>query len=99
MFHLTREAIRVPEARREYAITVSSARHWPLPIRAFVEECVAGAEGPRGIDYNTRWLGALVGEAHRIMLRGGICLHPAMPGRIIAAAACDYCMRPARSRC
>ena len=76
VFHLTRSAIRVPEARREYAINGSNARHWPLPIRAFVEECIAGAAGPRGTDYNTRWLGALVGEAHRIMLRGGIYLYP-----------------------
>jgi len=81
-FHLTRESLRVPEGRREYAINASNARHWPLPIRAFVEECVAGSEGPRGADYNTRWLGALVAEAYRILLRGGIYLYPgdARPG-------------------
>jgi len=81
-FVLTRAAIRVPPGRREYAINASNGRHWPLAIRAFVEECVAGADGPRGVDYNTRWLGAVVSEAYRILLHGGIYLYPgdARPG-------------------
>ena len=75
-FRLTRPKLRVPEARREYAINGSNARHWPLPVRAFVEECIAGSAGPRGVDYNTRWLGCVVAEAYRILLRGGIYLYP-----------------------
>ena len=76
VFRLAHGAVRVPEARREYAINGSNARHWPLPVRAFVEECVAGTDGPRGVDYNTRWLGCVVAEAYRILLRGGIYLYP-----------------------
>ena len=75
-FRLTRENVRMPSARREYAINGSNARHWPLPVRAFVEECLAGSDGPRGVDYNTRWLGCVVAEAYRILLRGGIYLYP-----------------------
>jgi fructose-1,6-bisphosphatase I len=81
-FLLTRAAVRVPLGQREYAINASNGRHWPLAIRAFVEECVAGADGPRGTDYNTRWLGAVVAEAYRILVHGGIYLYPgdARPG-------------------
>jgi fructose-1,6-bisphosphatase I len=81
-FILTRPALQIPPGRREYAINASNARHWPLPIRCFVEECVAGSDGPRGVDYNTRWLGAVVSEAYRILLAGGIYLYPgdARPG-------------------
>lgn len=75
-FRLTQQGIRIPAQRRDYAINSSNNRFWPLPIRAYVEECVAGREGPRGADYNTRWLGALVAEAYRILLRGGIYLYP-----------------------
>lgn len=75
-FVLTRPDVRVPQARREYAINTSNARFWSLPIRAFVEECVAGRDGPRGVDYNMRWLGCVVGEAYRILLRGGVYLYP-----------------------
>jgi fructose-1,6-bisphosphatase I len=81
-FHQTLADLKMPKARREYAINASNRRHWPLPIRAYVEECVAGADGPRGVDYNTRWLGCVVAEAYRILLRGGIYLYPgdARPG-------------------
>jgi fructose-1,6-bisphosphatase I len=81
-FVLTRDAVRIPPGRREYAINASNARHWPLPIRAYVEECLAGADGPRGEDYNTRWLGAVVAESYRILVHGGIYLYPgdARPG-------------------
>ncbi len=81
-FVLTGAAVSVPLGRREYAINASNGRHWPLAIRAFVEECVAGADGPRGVDYNTRWLGAVVSEAYRILAQGGIYLYPgdARPG-------------------
>jgi fructose-1,6-bisphosphatase I len=81
-FLLTRAAVRVPLGQRQYAINASNSRHWPLAIRAFVEECVAGATGPRGADYSTRWLGAVVAESYRILLHGGIYLYPgdARPG-------------------
>lgn len=81
-FVMTRSAIQIPPGRREYAINASNGRHWPLAIRAFVEECVAGSDGPRGVDYNTRWLGAVVSEAYRIIIHGGIYLYPgdARPG-------------------
>ena len=76
VFVLSRSAVEIPPGRREYAINASNARHWPLPVRAFVEECVAGRDGPRGVDYNTRWLGAVVAEAFRILVHGGIYLYP-----------------------
>ena len=81
-FVLTRGAIRITPGRREYAVNAANGRHWPLAVRAFVEECVAGADGPRGVDYSMRWLGAVVSEAYRILVHGGIYLYPgdARPG-------------------
>jgi fructose-1,6-bisphosphatase I len=37
---------------------------------------VAGKDGPRGDDFNARWLASLVGECHRILTRGGVFLYP-----------------------
>jgi fructose-1,6-bisphosphatase I len=76
VFILTKAAVQIAPNQREYAINASNARHWPLAIRAFVEECVAGRDGPRGVDYNTRWLGAVVSEVYRILVHGGIYLYP-----------------------
>jgi len=60
----------------EYAINASNYRHWPKPIRAYVDDLVAGAEGPRARNFNLRWIASLVAETHRILTRGGIFLYP-----------------------
>ncbi len=68
--------LRMASETREYAINGSNSRHWDEPVRSYVSHCLMGASGPRGSDFNTRWLGALVGEAFRILQRGGIYLYP-----------------------
>ena len=34
------------------------------------------ARGPRGKDFNMRWIASLVAETHRILTRGGVFLYP-----------------------
>lgn len=75
-FVRTQSGIRMPRGTRDYAINASNARHWDEPVRQFVEDCLAGTSGPLGVDYNTRWYAAMIAEAHRILLRGGIFLYP-----------------------
>ncbi len=77
VFVLTRPNVRLPAGVREYAINAANYRHWDAPIRAFVDDCVAGADGPRAGDFNMRWLGCAVAEAYRVLLSGGIYLYPA----------------------
>ena len=67
----------IPAESSEYAINASNYRHWPAPIRAYVDDRVAGTEGPAGRDFNMRWIASLVAETHRILTRGGIFLYPA----------------------
>jgi fructose-1,6-bisphosphatase I len=72
-------AISPPSIARdsaEYSINASNYRHWDTPIRAFIDDCVHGAEGPLKHNYNMRWTGSLVADAYRILLRGGIFLYP-----------------------
>ena len=66
----------LPPETSEYAINASNYRHWPAPIRAFVDDMVAGAEGPRARNFNMRWIASLVAETHRILMRGGVFLYP-----------------------
>jgi fructose-1,6-bisphosphatase len=87
-FVLTHPDLRIPEAAREFAINASNRRFWEEPVKCYVDECVQGAEGPRGIDFNMRWIASLVAEVHRILIRGGIFMYPrdsrepARPGRL-----------------
>lgn len=87
-FVLTHPGLRVPEETREFAINASNQRFWEPPVRRYVEECLDGRTGPRGVDFNMRWVASLVAEVHRILLRGGVFLYPrdrkepSRPGRL-----------------
>jgi fructose-1,6-bisphosphatase I len=75
-FRLTAESVRVPPKTREFAINASNHRHWDEPIRIYVDDCLKGTEGPRGEDFNMRWIASMVAEAHRVLTRGGIYMYP-----------------------
>jgi fructose-1,6-bisphosphatase I len=73
---LTAERVRVPTKTCEFAINASNHRHWDEPIRIYVDDCLKGTEGPRGMDFNMRWIASMVAEAHRVLARGGIYMYP-----------------------
>jgi fructose-1,6-bisphosphatase I/sedoheptulose-1,7-bisphosphatase len=75
-FVLTHQDMRVPEATREFAINTSNRRFWEPAVRRYVDECLAGSTGPRGKDFNMRWVASLVADTHRILTRGGVYLYP-----------------------
>ena len=76
-FVMISENVRIPSEASEFAINASNRRHWPAPITRYMEGCLAGADGPRGHDYNMRWVASLVAETWRIISRGGVFLYPA----------------------
>lgn len=87
-FVLTHPHLTVPPTTEEFAVNASNGRFWEPPVARYVSECVAGHTGPRGKDFNTRWIASLVADVHRILMRGGIYLYPrdskqpTRPGRL-----------------
>ena len=75
-FIYTHPNLRVPEDTSEFAINTSNARFWEPAVTRYVDECLAGKTGPRGKDFNMRWIASLVAEAHRILMRGGVFMYP-----------------------
>ncbi|HET9646180.1 MAG TPA: class 1 fructose-bisphosphatase [Burkholderiaceae bacterium] len=73
---LTAEHVRISEDTKEFAINMSNMRHWAPPVQRYIDECLAGREGPRGKDFNMRWVGSMVADVHRILSRGGVFLYP-----------------------
>ncbi|WP_018237722.1 class 1 fructose-bisphosphatase [Ensifer sp. BR816] len=71
------KSMNIPERTSEFAINMSNYRHWEEAIRLYVDDCLAGSEGPREREFNMRWIASLVAEAYRILIRGGIFLYPA----------------------
>ena len=75
-FVLTQEDIQIPADTKEFAVNMSNKRHWDAPVTRYIDECLAGKEGPRGKDFNMRWIASMVADVHRILMRGGIFMYP-----------------------
>jgi fructose-1,6-bisphosphatase I len=73
---LTQQGATIPEDTREFAINMSNRRHWAAPVTRYIDECLAGKDGPRGKDFNMRWVASMVADVHRILTRGGIFMYP-----------------------
>jgi len=87
-FLLTERDLKIPEDTKEFAINMSNMRHWEPPMRCYIDELLAGKTGPRGKDFNMRWVASMVADVHRILTRGGIFIYPkdlrdpSMPGKL-----------------
>lgn len=66
----------IPADTREFAINMSNQRFWAEPMQRYIAELLAGREGPRGKNYNMRWVAAMVADVHRILCRGGLFTYP-----------------------
>ncbi|WP_333705207.1 class 1 fructose-bisphosphatase [Ottowia beijingensis] len=75
-FVLTQDEVQIPADTREFAINMSNMRHWDAPVKRYIDECLAGKDGPRAKDFNMRWVASMVADVHRIMTRGGIFMYP-----------------------
>jgi fructose-1,6-bisphosphatase I len=76
-FLLIRQAVQIARDTPEFAINASNRRHWHGPVRAYIDDCLAGTHGGGEADFNMRWIGSLVAETLRILVRGGVFLYPA----------------------
>jgi fructose-1,6-bisphosphatase I len=75
-FVLTEDNLQIPADTKEFAINMSNMRHWDEPVQRYIDECLQGNEGPRGKDFNMRWVASMVADVHRIMTRGGVFMYP-----------------------
>ncbi|MBC7781946.1 MAG: class 1 fructose-bisphosphatase [Proteobacteria bacterium] len=77
MWVLTQPRIEIPVSTKEFSINMSNARNWPAPVTRYIDECLAGKDGPLAKDFNMRWVASMVADVYRILTRGGIFLYPA----------------------
>ena len=75
-FVLTDENVQIPSDTQEFAINMSNMRHWDEPVKRYIDECLQGKDGPRGKDFNMRWIASMVADVHRILTRGGVFMYP-----------------------
>ena len=75
-FVLTTRGMQIPEETKEFAVNMSNQRFWQAPMQAYVGDLLKGKEGPRGKDFNMRWVASMVADVHRILTRGGVFMYP-----------------------
>lgn len=75
-FVLTQRNLQIPVDTKEFSINMSNMRFWEAPVKRYIDEVLLGKEGPRGKDFNMRWVASMVADVHRILTRGGIFMYP-----------------------
>ena len=73
---LTHRDMQIPADTKEFSINTSNARHWFPPVTSYINELLAGETGPRGMNFNMRWIASMVADVHRVLSRGGIFMYP-----------------------
>jgi len=74
---LVERNVQVPQDTQEFAINMSNQRFWHPPMQNYISDLLMGDTGPRGKNFNMRWIAAMVGDIHRVLTRGGIFTYPA----------------------
>lgn len=75
-FTLSHPKMTIAPSTRDFAVNISKERHFEPAARRYVEEALEGEAGPRGSDFQMRWIASMVAEVHRILLRGGLFMYP-----------------------
>ena len=68
------ERMRMPEQGIYYSANEANSGSWPAPFREYIPALLRGELG--GKPYSARYIGSLVADFHRTMLKGGIFLYP-----------------------
>jgi len=94
--------LRIPADRFAFAANIAGYRTWDRPVQRYVDDCLAGAEGPRAADHDFQWIGCLAAEMHRILRSGGVFLAPRgardLPGLIHQAQPLAFLAEAAGGR-
>ena len=73
-FVLTAKRMTMPAQGPYYSANEANAASWPEVYREYVQSLVRGELGGR--EYGSRYIGSLVADFHRTLLKGGVFLYP-----------------------
>jgi fructose-1,6-bisphosphatase I len=77
-FLLSHENIRIPQRGSTYSINEGRRLEWNAPTKGYIDY-VQQKDKATGRPYGARYVGSLVADYHRTLLKGGIFLYPADP--------------------
>ena len=74
-FFLSHENIRIPPRGKTYSINEGNRSVWTPGVREWVDT-LKSEKAPGGKPYGLRYVGTLVADFHRTLLRGGVFAYP-----------------------
>ena len=74
-FILSHPTMKIPEKPSYYSINQGYERYWTTGVRKFIHY-LQGLEGDIADPLNLRYIGSMVGDVHRNLLKGGIFMYP-----------------------
>ncbi|MGH7819637.1 MAG: class 1 fructose-bisphosphatase [Candidatus Binatia bacterium] len=74
-FLLSHENIRIPKRGSSYSINEGNQASWDAGTRRYIEH-LKKRDKATGRPYSLRYIGTLVADFHRVLLKGGIFLYP-----------------------
>lgn len=75
VFGLSQEAVHIPEDGTLYSINEGQYLKFPLGVKKYLKYCQAEDEATQR-PYKSRYIGSLVSDFHRNMIKGGIYIYP-----------------------
>lgn len=75
LFFLSHPDMRIPENGIIYSINEANYIYFPEGVKRYIKFCQEDDKATRR-PYNTRYIGSLVADVHRNLLRGGIFIYP-----------------------
>ena len=77
-FFLSHPDLRMPENGRLYAVNEGNLNDFDPQLRAYLAYCQSH-DNQTGKPYSGRYIGSLVADFHRNLIKGGIYIYPAVP--------------------
>ena len=77
-FFLSHPEMRMPENGRLYSVNEGNLNDFDPTLRAYISYCQSN-ENQTGKPYSGRYIGSLVADFHRNLIKGGIYIYPAVP--------------------
>jgi len=75
---LSHPAMRMPENGRIYAMNEGNIDECEPGLKSYIKYCQS-RENQTGMPYSGRYIGSLVADFHRSLIKGGIYIYPAVP--------------------
>jgi fructose-1,6-bisphosphatase I len=76
-FVLSHDNLRMPQQGNFYSVNEAQAHTFPQPYQEYIGRLRSGALGR---EYSSRYVGSLVADFHRTMLKGGVFIYPPTKG-------------------